>query len=115
MKTKCECNKNLKQFSPITMYRGATSEVIFDFSEFDFSNGGHCEFVIKELYSDKIIKKVEFDEAREYKVMFCDDFTINLTKKEYRYDIMYLINDERFPQCKPSKVIVEEVVNGYSQ
>lgn len=114
MKTKCECKKDLKQLPAITLYRGATCEVIFDFSDFDFSNGGHCEFVMKETYTDKIIKKIDFDEAREYKVVFNDDFTINLAKKEYRYDIMYMVNDERYPQCSPSKIIMEEVVNEYT-
>ena len=111
-KNKCDCNK-LSIFPTITLYRGATCEVTFDFSDFDFSNGGYCQFVMKQTYSDKKIKSINFDESKKYIVVFNDDFTVNLSNHEYKYDIMYMINDERYPQCKTSKIVVEEVVNEY--
>ena len=103
------------KFPVIYLYRGATSEINFDFTNFDFSNGGYCQFAMKKILNDEIIKTINFIESDKYTIVFQDDFTVNLTDNEYRYDIMYMINDERYPQCVPSKIIVKEVVNKYAE
>ena len=105
----------VNKFPIIYLYRGATCEIEFDFSDFDFSNGGYCQFIMKKLNSDEPIKTIDFTESDKYTIVFQDDFTINLTDDEYRYDIMYMINDERYPQCSPSKIIMKEVVNEYAE
>ena len=103
----------MKNFETIRLYRGATSEVEFDFSDFEFGDNSECLLTIKEMESEEVVFTYEFTEPKKYTVQFEDNFTINLKEDEYRYDIMYLINDERYPQCKPSKVKVNEVVGSY--
>ena len=103
----------LTKFQKIQLYRGATSEVSFDFTNFVFEPGSYCLLTMKNDYDDKAIFTYKFDEAKEYNVVFKDEFTATLTDNSYIYDIMYMINDERYPQCKPSEVVVSEVVGKY--
>lgn len=103
----------LTKFETIQLYRGATSEVSFDFTNFVFEPDTYCLLTIKNDYDDKAIFTYKFDEAKEYNVVFKDDFTITLLDDDYVYDIMYIVNDERYPQCKPSSIIVNQVVGSY--
>lgn len=104
----------MKKLKKIELFRGATSEVEFDLTGFNFTGNGYCQFVMKKLDSDIPIKTIDFKEPKKYIEIFTDEFTATLDEGEYRYDIMYMINDERYPQCKPSKIKVSEVVNEYT-
>ena len=104
----------MKKLKKIELFRGATSEIEFDFTGFNFMGGGYCQFVMKKMDNDTVIKTIDFKEPKKYIEIFNDEFTATLEENEYRYDIMYMINDERYPQCKPSKIKVSEVVNEYT-
>lgn len=103
----------LTELETLQLYHGATSEVEFDFSEFVFEPNTHCLLTIKNTYNDDIVFEKEFSKSEKYTIIFTDEFTATLTNDRYRYDIMYIINNERYPQCKPSKVEVREVVGSY--
>ena len=104
----------MKKLKKIELFRGATSEVEFDLTGFNFAGSGYCKFVMKKMDDDKPIKTFDFKEPKKYIEIFTDEFTATLDEPEYRYDIMYMVNDERYPQCKPSKIKVSEVVNEYT-
>ena len=103
----------MNQLDTIKLYRGATSEVEFDFTGFNFE-GNKCVFTMKRLCNDDIVKQIEFTEQKIYKEIFTDEFTATLQDERYRYDIMYVVGEERYPQCSPSVVEVSEVVNEYT-
>ena len=103
----------MNQLDTIKLYRGATSEVEFDFTGFEFA-GNKCVFTMKPMYNDEIIKQIEFSEPKVYREIFTDDFTTTLEDDKYRYDIMYIVDEERYPQCSPSVIEVSEVVNEYT-
>ena len=102
----------MNELDVIILYAGATSEVEFDFSEFEFEKNGELLFTIKD-FDNNIVFQKKFSESKKYTLVFKDEFTASLNYSEYRYDIMYLINDERYPQCAPSKIIVNKVVGAY--
>jgi len=103
----------MKQLEALTLSRGATNVVEFDFSEFDFYNNSYCQFAIKRKNGDKVICKIDFNNSKKYYVIFKDEFTSCLHEQKYEYDIMYMINDERYPQCLISEIEVNGVVNNY--
>ena len=105
----------MNKLDTIKLYRGATSEVEFDFTSFTFVENSKCVFMMKPLYNDEIIKEIEFTESKLYIETFTDEFTATLGDDKYRYDIMYMINEERYPQCLPSEIEVSEVVNEYTE
>lgn len=104
----------MKELETIQLFRGATSEIEFDFTDFDFA-GKECVFTMKPMYNDEIIKQITFKEPKKYNEVFTDEFTATLEDDKYRYDIMYMINDERYPQCLKSFIEVSEVVNEYTE
>lgn len=103
----------LTQFETIKLYRGATSEIEFNFENFVFEEDSYCLLTIKNTYNDDVVFTYKFTESKKYTVIFNDEITATLNNNKYRYDIMYVINDERYPQCKPSVVEVSEVVGSY--
>lgn len=103
----------LEKKDTIYLYRGATSSVEFDFTEFDFEDGSKCEFTMTGACDDKVYKKVEFTESKKYILTFTDDFTKNLEGSRYKYNIMYFVGDERYPQCANSDIVVDGVINSY--
>lgn len=103
----------MKELTTIQLFRGATSEVEFDLSDFNFEINSELLFTIKQRNSNRVVLQKRFTESKKYNVIFTDEFTATLYKNEYVYDIMYLINDERYPQCLPSRIVVSEVVGGY--
>ena len=105
----------MNELDTIKLYRGATSDVEFDFTGFNFVGNNKCVFTMKPLYNDEIIKQFEFTEPKVYNEVFTDEFTATLEDSEYRYDIMYMVGEERYPQCLPSKIEVSEVVNEYTE
>ena len=77
----------LNKQTTLYLYRGATSSIEFDFTNFDF-NGGTCTFTISNICK-------------------------NTKLFQYTYNIMYNIGNERYPQCADSDIIVRNVVNSY--
>ena len=45
----------LDKQTTLYLYRGASSSIDFDFSEFVFANGSKCEFTISSIYKDDIL------------------------------------------------------------
>lgn len=103
----------LKELDTIYLYKGASSNIEFDFTDFNFEEDSYCEFSMVDPCTNKELKKVTFTESAKYIVTFRDEFTTSLDKKIYKYNIMYFIGEERFPQCADSDIIVEEVINSY--
>ncbi|MBE6156967.1 MAG: BspA family leucine-rich repeat surface protein [Firmicutes bacterium] len=103
----------MKELETLKLYRGATSVIEFDFSEFEFENNGYCQLTIKKKYNDDIIFQHDFEKSIKYYVTFKDEFTSGLDDDKYKYDIMYMLNDERYPQCSISDIIIDKVVNNY--
>lgn len=96
------------------LYRGATSGIEFDFTNFNF-NGGKCVFTISNICKSTKLFQYEFDESKKYTVIIPDEFTATLKDNKYLYNVMLIINDERYPQCADSDIIVRNVVNPYEQ
>ena len=102
----------LNKQTTLYFYRGATSSIEFDFSNFDF-NGGKCVFTISNICKKDKLLQFEFDESKKYTIVIPDEFTATLKDNKYLYNIMLVIGDERYPQCADSDIIVRNVVNAY--
>lgn len=104
----------LNKQTTLYLYRGATSSIKFDFSNFSF-DGGKCIFTISNICKNTKLFQFEFDTSKEYIVIIPDEFTSTLKDNEYLYNIMYIKDDERYPQCADSDIIVRNVVNAYGE
>lgn len=102
----------LDKQTTLYLYRGATSSIDFDFTEFDF-NGGKCVFTISNICKDTKLFQYEFTESKLYTIIITDEFTATLKDNAYLYNIMYIVGDERYPECADSDIIVRKVVNAY--
>lgn len=104
----------LNKQTTLYLYRGATSSIEFDFTNFNF-NGGYCVFTISNLCKNTKLFQIEFNQSKKYTVIIPDDFTSTLKDNQYIYNIMHIIGDERYPECADSDIIVRNVVNSYEQ
>ena len=104
----------LNKQTTLYLYRGATSSINFDFTNFNF-NGGSCIFTISNICKNSKIFQFEFTESKVYTIIIPDELTATLKENKYLYNIMYIIGNERYPQCADSDVIVRKVVNAYGQ
>lgn len=102
----------LNKQTTLYFYRGASSSIDFDFSEFTFESGGVCEFTISSIYEDNNLLQFKFDHRQKYTMVVSDEFTKTLKDNKYRYNIMYVIGNERYPQCADSDIIVKDIANG---
>ena len=102
----------LDKQTTLYVYRGATASIEFDFTEFNF-NGGKCVFTISDICKNNKLFQYEFEESKIYTIILNDEFTNTLKDNKYLYNIMYIINDERYPECADSDIIVRNVVNAY--
>ena len=102
----------LNKQTTLYLYRGATSSISIDFTNFNF-NGGKCVFTISNICKNNILFQLEFTESIKYTVVIPDEFTATLKDNQYLYNIMHIIGDERYPQCADSDIIVRNVVNAY--
>lgn len=103
----------MKELETLKLYRGATSVIELDFTGFTFENNSYCQLTIKKKYNDDIVFQHDFDKPIKYYVTFKDEFTASLDDDKYKYDIMYMLNEERYPQCSISDIVIDEVVNEY--
>lgn len=104
----------LNKQTTLYFYRGATSSIQFDFTNFDFGDG-KCVFTISSICKEDKLLQLEFTENIKYSVVIPDEFTATLKDNQYLYNIMYVLGDERYPQCADSDIIVRNVVNPYEQ
>ena len=102
----------LDKQTTLYLYRGATSSIDFDFTNFNF-NGGKCVFTISNICKDTKLFQYEFNQSKVYTVIIPDEFTATLKDNKYLDNIMYILGDERYPECADSDVIVRKVVNAY--
>ena len=102
----------LNKQTTLYLYRGASSSIDFDFSNFSF-NGGKCVFTISNLCKKENLLQFEFNQSRKYTMIITDKFTKTLKDNKYLYNIMYIKDDERYPECADSDIIVRNVVNAY--
>ena len=102
----------LDKQTTLYLYRGATSSIEFDFTEFNF-NGGKCVFTISNICKNNKLFQFEFNESKKYIILIPDEFTSQLNDNKYLYNIMYFIGNERYPECADSDIIVRDVVNAY--
>lgn len=103
----------LDKQTTLYLYRGATSSIEFDFSEFTFAYGSKCVFTISSIYKKDKLLQFEFNQSKKYTMIITDDFTSTLKDNAYTYNIMYILGNERYPQCADSDIIVRNVVNAY--
>lgn len=100
----------LEKLDPIVLYRGATTILEIDLTEWDMRLGIFL-LTVRDLEEDIIFKEFELTTSEKHQIIFKDDETINLVVgKKYGYDIMMLIDEERYPQCSISPVKVVKVV-----
>lgn len=104
----------LDKQTTLYLYRGATSAIEFDFTEYEFDNN-KCVFTISSLCKNDDLFHFEFTTQDKYTVILTDEFTATLKDNQYRYNIMLIVGDERYPQCADSDIIVRNVVNAYEQ
>ena len=102
----------LDKQTTLYLYRGATSSIDFDFTNFNF-NGGKCVFTISNICKDTKLFQYEFTESKLYTIIIPDEFTATLKENKYLYNIMYILGNERYPECADSDIIVRKVVNAY--
>jgi hypothetical protein len=103
----------LNKQTTLYLYRGATSSIDFDFSNFEFKAGSKCVFTISSICKKDKLLQFEFNQSKKYTMIITDEFTSTLKDNAYTYNIMYIVDDERYPQCADSDIIVRNVVNGY--
>ena len=103
----------LNKQTTLYLYRGASSSIDFDFSNFDFAVGSKCIFTISNLCKKQNLLQFEFNESKKYTMIITDEFTSTLKDNKYIYNIMYIVGEERYPQCADSDIIVRNVVNAY--
>ena len=102
----------LNKQTTLYFYRGATSAIEFDFTQFEF-NGGKCVFTISNICKNTKLLQHEFNEQKKYTIIIPDEFTATLKDNQYLYNIMHIIGSERYPECADSDIIVRNVVNSY--
>lgn len=103
----------LNKQTTLYLYRGASSSIDFDFSNFDFAVGSKCVFTISNLCKKENLLQFEFNQKKKYTMIITDEFTSTLKDNKYIYNIMYIVGEERYPQCADSDIIVRNVVNAY--
>lgn len=101
----------LNKLRPLYLYRGGTSAINFDFTKFTFSGNGKCIFTISSIYEDNKLLQFEFNRSVKYTMIITDEFTASLKDNKYRYNIVYVIGDNKYPQCADSDIIVRDMVN----
>jgi hypothetical protein len=52
-------------------------------------------------------------DCKLYTIIIPDEFTATLKENKYLYNIMYILGNERYPECADSDIIVRKVVNAY--
>ena len=103
----------LNKQTTLYLYRGASTSIEFDFRNFEFKNNSKCIFTISNLCKNSKLLQFEFTESKKYTMIITDEFTTSLKDNKYLYNIMYIVGDERYPQCADSDIIVRNVVNAY--
>ena len=78
----------LNKQTTLYLYRGASSSIEFDFTEFDF-NGGKCIFTISNICKNTKLLQHEFDESKKYTIIIHDEFTATLKDNQYLYNYPY--------------------------
>lgn len=101
----------LEKFAPIVLYKGATTTLNVDLTQWDLRLGT-CLITIKNLATGKLFKEIPLTEAKVHEVTITSAETAHLIMgNEYGYDIMLVTADgERYAQCLISNVIVKKVV-----
>lgn len=102
----------LNKLRPLYLYRGGTSAINFDFGKFKFANNSKCVFTISSMYEDNKLLQFEFTRPVKYTMIISDEFTSKLKDNQYLYNIVYIIGDNKYPQCADSDIIVRDMVNG---
>lgn len=103
----------LNKQTTLYLYRGASSSIDFDFTNFNFANGSKCVFTISNKCKKDKLLQFEFTQSKMYTMIIGDEFTATLKDNAYIYNIMYIVGNERYPQCADSDIIVRNVVNAY--
>ena len=103
----------LSKQTTLYFYRGATSAIEFDFTQFNFPEDSKCVFTISNLCGKTKLFQYEFTTDDTYTIIIPDEFTATLKENQYIYNIMLIVGDERYPQCADSDIIVRNVVNSY--
>ena len=103
----------LNKQTTLYLYRGGSSSIDFDFSNFTFVSGSKCVFTISSLCKKDKLLQFEFTESKKYTMIITDEFTSTLKDNAYTYNIMYIVGNERYPQSSDSDIIVRNVVNAY--
>lgn len=101
----------LNKLKTLYLYRGGTSAINFDFTKFTFGSNGKCIFTISSIYEDNKLLQFEFNRPLKYTMIITDEFTTSLKDNKYRYNIVYVIGDNKYPQCADSDIIVRDMVN----
>lgn len=102
----------LNKQTTLYLYRGASSSIEFDFSNFSFISGSKCVFTISSICKEDKLLQFEFTQSKKYTMIISDEFTSTLKDNQYLYNIMYIVGDEKYPQCADSDIIVRSIVNG---
>lgn len=100
----------INKLKTLYLYRGGTSAINFDFTKFTFSRG-KCIFTISSIYEDNKLLQFEFNRPLKYTMIITDEFTASLKDNKYRYNIVYVIGENKYPQCADSDIIVRDMVN----
>lgn len=103
----------LDKQTTLYLYRGGSSSIDFDFSNFVFAPNSKCVFTISNICKKDKLLQFEFNQSKLYTMIITDEFTSTLKDNQYVYNIMYIVGDERYPQCSDSDIIVRNVVNAY--
>ena len=102
----------LNKQTTLYLYRGASSSIDFDFTHFNFVSDSKCIFTISSICKNDKLLQLEFNESKKYTMIISDEFTKNLKDNQYFYNIMYIVGEEKYPQCADSDIIVRNIVNG---
>lgn len=102
----------LDKQTTLYLYRGGSSSIDFDFTEFTFTPGSKCVFTISNICKNDKLLQFDFYESKLYTMVISDEFTATLKDNAYTYNIVYIVGNEKYPQCADSDIIVRNMVNG---
>lgn len=96
-------------YPTIVLHRGCATVLEMDMTNFDYY-GGYVMFTIKRKTNYDAVFEYRLDKQEKCQIVLDKIFTEKLRYASYLYDLVLVVDEEYYPLCLPSEVIVEEVV-----
>lgn len=103
----------MERLPTIVLHKGITSAVDFDLSQIDVA-GGEVILTIRKIRDNSLVLEKPLVAGSVYSLVFSKDFTKELETgaQNYCYDVVQIVDDERFLLCATSYITVKYAVGG---